>query len=100
VSWDDDSIMVRGERLLLLPGEVHLFRIPSFRVSGSICFRKSRLSVTTLFPSPQIGDSWKGTPGEVVVEGVFALDEFFSAASEAGIYVIARLGPVHQCENC
>ncbi|KAK5467479.1 hypothetical protein LTS15_000452 [Exophiala xenobiotica] len=46
-----------------------------------------------------IGDSWKGTPGEVVVEGVFTLDKFFSIASEAGIYVIARPGPYINTET-
>lgn len=35
----------------------------------------------------------EGEPGQVRTEGVFALEQFFDAASKAGIYLIARPGP-------
>ncbi|KAE8423224.1 beta-galactosidase, domain 2-domain-containing protein [Aspergillus pseudocaelatus] len=40
----------------------------------------------------------EGEPGHVRTEGVFALDEFFHAASKAGIYLLARPGPYINAE--
>lgn len=36
----------------------------------------------------------EGKPGDFSAEGVFALEPFFEAASQAGIYLLARPGPV------
>lgn len=36
----------------------------------------------------------EGNPGHIYTEGVWSLDLFFASASEAGIYLIARPGPV------
>lgn len=41
----------------------------------------------------------EGNPGHVVTSGVFQLEEFFAAASEAGIYLIARPGPYINAET-
>lgn len=41
----------------------------------------------------------EGNPGHVVTSGVFSLDQFFAAASEAGIYLIARPGPYINAET-
>jgi beta-galactosidase len=35
----------------------------------------------------------EGKPGEYRADGIFALEPFFDAASEAGIYLLARPGP-------
>jgi beta-galactosidase GanA len=40
----------------------------------------------------------EGKPGEYREEGVFDLKPFFEAASEAGIYLIARPGPYINAE--
>lgn len=40
----------------------------------------------------------EGQRGEVRFDGVFTLDGFFHAASEAGIYLIARPGPYMNAE--
>ncbi|KAB8221838.1 beta-galactosidase, domain 2-domain-containing protein [Aspergillus novoparasiticus] len=40
----------------------------------------------------------EGEPGHVRTEGVFALDGFFNAASQAGIYLLARPGPYINAE--
>ena len=40
----------------------------------------------------------EGTRGQVVTDGIWSLDDFFKAASEAGIYLIARPGPYINAE--
>lgn len=40
----------------------------------------------------------EGKPGNFSAEGIFALEPFFEAASEAGVYLIARPGPYINAE--
>jgi beta-galactosidase len=40
----------------------------------------------------------EGTPGKYTAEGIFALEPFFEAAKDAGIYLIARPGPYINAE--
>jgi len=40
----------------------------------------------------------EGKPGDYSAEGVFALEPFFDAAKQAGIYLIARPGPYINAE--
>lgn len=35
----------------------------------------------------------EGAEGEFRADGIFALDQFFEAASTAGVYLLARPGP-------
>lgn len=41
----------------------------------------------------------EGNPGHVITDGVFDLEPFFQAASEAGIYLLARPGPYINAET-
>ncbi|RYP61735.1 hypothetical protein DL770_009725 [Monosporascus sp. CRB-9-2] len=74
VTWDAHSIFVRGERILFYSGEFHPFRLPSPGLWLDV-FQKIRAL------------------GHVSFDGVFALEPFFEAATEAGIYLLARPGP-------
>lgn len=40
----------------------------------------------------------EGKPGDFSAEGVFAFEPFFQAATEAGIYLLARPGPYINAE--
>lgn len=40
----------------------------------------------------------EGKPGQYTAEGIFALEPFFDAAKEAGIYLLARPGPYINAE--
>lgn len=40
----------------------------------------------------------EGKPGEYTAEGIFAWEPFFEAATEAGVYLIARPGPYINAE--
>lgn len=92
VTWDEFSIMVRGERVLFLSGEFHPFRLPSPGLWLDV-FQKIK---AVGFSGVSFYTNWallEGKPGEFRADGVFALEQFFDAATEAGIYLLARPGP-------
>lgn len=92
VTWDEFSVIVRGERVLFLSGEFHPFRLPSPGLWLDV-FQKIK---AVGFSGVSFYTNWallEGTPGEFRADGVFALEQFFDAATEAGIYLLARPGP-------
>lgn len=98
VTYDADSVFVRGERIFLLSGEYHPFRLPvpelwidNFQKIKALGF--NAVSFYTYWPLLE------GKPGNFSAEGVFALEKWFEAASEAGIYLIARPGPYIHSES-
>ncbi|KAI9045940.1 glycoside hydrolase family 35 protein [Aspergillus affinis] len=97
VKWDKYSISVHGERLLLLSGEFHPFRLPSPGLWLDV-FQKVRALGYSCVSFYVDWALLEGEPGEVRVDGVFALEKFFATASEAGIYLIARPGPYINAE--
>ncbi|PQE06986.1 beta-galactosidase protein [Rutstroemia sp. NJR-2017a BBW] len=97
VTWDEYSISVRGERILLLSGEFHPFRLPSPGLWLDV-FQKVR---ALGFSAVSFYVNWallEGEQGHIRVDGVFALEQFFDAAHTAGIYLIARPGPYINAE--
>ena len=98
VTWDQYAISVHGERVLLLSGEFHPFRLPSPGLWLDV-FQKIR---ALGFSGVSFYLDWaliEGEQGQIRMGGIFALDQFFSAASEAGIYLIARPGPYINAET-
>ncbi|GKZ29849.1 hypothetical protein AbraIFM66950_006710 [Aspergillus brasiliensis] len=97
VTWDEYSIRVHGERILLLSGEFHPFRLPSPGLWLDV-FQKVR---ALGFSAVSFYVDWallEGERGSIRAEGVFALEEFFQAATEAGLYLTARPGPYINAE--
>ncbi|KAI9930751.1 hypothetical protein MW887_011508 [Aspergillus wentii] len=92
VTWDNNAISVRGERILFFSGEFHPFRLPSPGLWLDV-FQKIRAMGYSGVSFYVYWALLEGEPGHVRSDGVFALDEFFAAASEAGIYLLARPGP-------
>ncbi|OTB06588.1 glycoside hydrolase family 35 protein [Hypoxylon sp. CI-4A] len=92
VTWDEYSISVRGERVMFLSGEFHPFRLPSPGLWLDV-FQKIRALGFTSVSFYVMWGLLEGEPGQVRADGVFALEEFFNAASQAGIYLLARPGP-------
>ena len=83
---------------MFFSGEFHPFRLPSPGLWLDV-FQKIKAMG---FNGVSFYTDWgllEGNPGHVVVDGVFSLDEFFSAASEAGIYLLARPGPYINAET-
>jgi beta-galactosidase GanA len=98
VTWDQHSIFVRGDRIFLFSGEFHPFRLPSPGLWLDV-FRKIKAMG---FNGVSFYTYWgllEGKQGHVMTDGIFSLDEFFAAASEAGIYLIACPGPYINAET-
>ncbi|KAH7409514.1 glycoside hydrolase superfamily [Cadophora sp. MPI-SDFR-AT-0126] len=92
VTWDQYSISVRGERVLFLSGEFHPFRLPSPGLWLDV-FQKIRALGYSGVSFYLMWGLLEGAPGHFQSNGVFDLQEFFDAATQAGIYLLARPGP-------
>ncbi|KAJ4320159.1 hypothetical protein N0V94_003520 [Neodidymelliopsis sp. IMI 364377] len=91
VTWDKDTIFVNGERIFLYSGEVHPFRLPVPDLYLDLFQKIKALG----YNGVSFYVDWallEGKPGQYREEGVFDLQPFFDAASEVGIYLIARPG--------
>lgn len=92
VTWDKHSLFVRGERIVILSGEFHPWRIPSSNLWLDVLQKIKALGYNAV----SFYVNWallEGKPGEVRMDGVFDLQPFIDAAVEAGLYLIARPGP-------
>ncbi|KAI1632573.1 glycoside hydrolase superfamily [Biscogniauxia mediterranea] len=98
VTWDKYSVSIRGERMFIFSGEFHPWRLPSPGLWLDVFQKIKALG----FNAVSFYTYWglvEGTQGKVRFDGVFALEEFFRAAAEAGIYLIARPGPYINAET-
>jgi beta-galactosidase len=98
VTWDQYSISIHGERIIFFSGEFHPFRLPSPDLWLDV-FQKIR---ALGYSGVSFYVDWallEGERGQIRSSGVFALDQFFTAASEAGIYLVARPGPYINSET-
>ncbi|GLI71901.1 hypothetical protein PoHVEF18_000068 [Penicillium ochrochloron] len=97
VTWDEHSIFVNGERLMIFSGEVHPYRLPVASLYIDIFEKVKALG----FNCVSFYVDWallEGNPGHYFAEGIFDLQPFFDAAKEAGIYLLARPGPYINAE--
>jgi beta-galactosidase GanA len=97
VTWDNHSLFVRGERILFYSGEFHPFRLPVPALWLDVFQKIKALG----YSGVSFYVDWalvEGTPGVFSAEGIFDLNPFFTAASEAGIYLLARPGPYINAE--
>ncbi len=88
VSFDEHSLFVRGERVVILSGEFHPWRLPVPSLWLDIFQKIKALG----FNCVSFYVNWallEGTPGNFTATGVFDFDPFFRAAAEAGLYLIA-----------
>lgn len=107
--------MVHGERILIYSGEFHAFRLPvpdlwldilqKIKAAGfnavsfyTNCMHLSSLSSysteVSKIDEKCTGALLEGEQGVYRADGVFALEPLLEAAAKAGLYVIARPGPV------
>ncbi|CAI7608584.1 unnamed protein product [Penicillium glandicola] len=97
ITWDDKSLFVNGERIMLFSGEIHPYRLPVPSLWIDVFQKVKALG----FNCVSFYIDWallEGKPGHYTAEGVFALEPFFDAAKEAGIYLLARPGPYINAE--
>lgn len=88
VTWDSHSLYVKGERVMIMSGEFHPWRlsVPSLWLD---IFQKIK---ALGFNCVSFYSNWallEGKPGDFSAEGVFSYEQFFEAATKAGIYLIA-----------
>lgn len=97
MTWDAQSLFVRGERIMFYSGEFHPFRLPVPGLWLDVFQKIKSLGYTGV----SFYVDWRlleGTQGEFTAEGVFAFEPFFAAAAEAGLYLLARPGPYINAE--
>jgi len=88
VTWDEHSLYVRGKRVMLYSGEVHPFRLPVTGLYFDI-FQKIKAMGYNCVSFYVDWALLEGTRGVFRAEGIFDLQPFFDAASDAGIYLLA-----------
>ena len=97
VTWDEHSLFVRGQRVLIYSGEFHPFRLPVPGLWLDIFQKIKALGYNCV----SFYADWallEGQQGHVTSEGIFDFRPFFDAASDAGIYLLARPGPYINAE--
>ncbi|KAI0552899.1 glycoside hydrolase family 35 protein [Xylaria curta] len=97
VTWDENSLFVRGERIMFYSAEFHPWRLPVPGLWLDIFQKIKALG----YNGVSFYVNWallEGNQGHFTAEGVFAYEPFFDAASEAGIYLFARPGPYINAE--
>ncbi|KAJ9611262.1 hypothetical protein H2200_004445 [Cladophialophora chaetospira] len=97
VTWDNASLFIRGERIMLFSGEFHPFRLPVPGLWLDVFQKVKALG----FNCVSFYLDWallEGKAGDFSADGVFALEPFYDAATAAGIYLIARPGPYINAE--
>lgn len=98
VTVDEHSICVHGRRVMLFSGEFHPFRLPSPGLWLDVFQKISSMGYTAV----SFYVDWalvEGEMGQYRADGIFALEPFFDAAQEAGLYLIARPGPYINAET-
>lgn len=97
VTWDSHSLFVRGERIVFYSGEFHPFRLPVPGLWRDILHKIKALGYTgvSFYVDWRLHES---NPGEFSADGVFAWEPLFEAASEVGLYLLARPGPYINAE--
>ncbi|KKZ64295.1 beta-galactosidase A [[Emmonsia] crescens] len=97
VKWDNESLFINGERIMIFSAEFHPFRLPVPSLWLDVFQKIKALG----FNCVSFYTNWaltEGKPGEYTAEGIFAWEPFFEAATEAGIYLLARPGPYINAE--
>lgn len=97
VTWDEHSLFINGERLMIFSGEFHPFRLPVPSLWTDVLEKIKALGLNTI----SIYVDWaqlEGKPGEFTAQGVFDYDAFLDTAKQVGLYVIARPGPYINAE--
>ena len=99
VTWDNGSLLINGERIIIMAGEFHYQRLPVPELWLDV-FQKFKANgmnaISTYFfwsyHSASQGAYDFTSPGKDV-------QRLFDAAKEAGLYVIARPGPYCNAET-
>jgi hypothetical protein len=97
VTWDDHSLSINGERVMIFSGEFHAFRLPVVDLWLDV-FQKIKAAGYNCISIYIDYALLEGKRGTFRSEGIFSLEPLFESAKQAGLYVIARPGPYINAE--
>lgn len=87
VTWDEHSLFIQGERVMIMSGELHPWRlVPSLYDD---IFQKIKALGFNCVSFYVMWALLEASPGNFTADGVFAYEPFLEAAQRAGIYLIA-----------
>lgn len=92
VTWDENSLLIHGKRVLIYSGEFHPFRLPVPSLWLDV-FQKIKSMGYNAASAYLHWALIEGKQGEYLSSGVFDIETFLQVAKEAGVYIIARPGP-------
>ena len=99
VTWDNGSLLINGERIIIMSGEFHYQRLPVPELWLDVFqkFKASGMNTVSIYffwsyHSASRGKYDFSTPGKDI-------QRLFDLAKEAGLYVIARPGPYCNAET-
>ncbi len=98
VTYDRYSLLVGGRRVVLFGGEYQYWRTPS-QSQWPVVLREMRAAGLNMV---SVGVSWQyqsPAPGVYDFHGIRDLGRFLDDAAAAGLYVVARPGPVYDAES-
>ncbi|KAI0278189.1 glycoside hydrolase family 35 protein [Russula aff. rugulosa BPL654] len=98
VQWDNYTLVLRGQRVLIYSGEFHSFRLPVPSLWLDILQKVKAAGLNAV----SVYTHWgllNPAPGVVDFDSFRALQPLFDAAITAGIWVILRPGPYINAET-
>lgn len=98
VTWDEHTLFINGERIMLFMGEVHPYRMPSTSLYLDI-FQKIKAMGFNAVSFCSFWAVHEPKRGEIHFDGFRDIQPFFDAAMAAGVYLLARIGPYMNAET-
>ncbi|TFK34230.1 glycoside hydrolase family 35 protein [Crucibulum laeve] len=98
VTFDNYSLILRGQRVFLHSGEFHTFRLPVPSLWPDILQKVKATGMNAVSVYTHMG-LINPAPGVVDFNGFRALQPLFDAAKEAGIWIVLRPGPYINAET-
>ncbi|KAK7409212.1 hypothetical protein QQX98_008588 [Neonectria punicea] len=88
VTWDENSLIIKGERAMIYSGAFHPFRLPSPSLWLDVfqTLKAAGLNTVSYYNMWALNEQIQG---EFRAEGVLDMVPFYEAAMEAGVYLIA-----------
>ncbi|RAR00432.1 glycoside hydrolase family 35 protein [Stemphylium lycopersici] len=99
VEWDNGSLMVNGERVMIMSGEFHYARLPVPELWADVFqkFKAQGMNTVSIYFFWSYHSASRGVYD--FTSPAKDLQRLFDAAKDAGLYVIARPGPYCNAET-
>ncbi|KAI0313595.1 glycoside hydrolase family 35 protein [Amylostereum chailletii] len=98
VQWDEYSLLIKGQRVLIYSGEFHTFRLPVPSLWLDILQKVKAAGLNAV----SVYTHWgviNPSPGVIDFDAYRALQPLYDAARAAGIFIVLRPGPYINAET-